>query len=412
MTSLAKGGNVPWPHPGAAVHVTGLPENGSVLAFLVTETGKVRNDDDFVFFNNPVVPGVAIDGHTASLDLSMVPVDISRMVIAAVQDDADPEPLSARQLQVSVDPEGLEVPITGLTSERAVVLVEVYRRAGLWKLRSVSAGWTEGFSALVRAHGVEVDDDGAPDPGSTDSSTTVTPTTAAPTAPVVSDPPAPAPTINLRKPGVDAVDLGQRTGSISLRKGQQVTITKTPLIMATCTWPRDTDYDIFAVVRYRDGHSETVSTFGTEDNVNSFQLATSDGAVRHTGDVGRAKGRGWRKPVAQVGKETIEITLNPEILAVVPVVYSAQSNGSGSFRQYQVSMAIDNGGGDTVTIDAGNASDEEDVYSCVPGIIINDPDGVRIQFLELYSEDGSENRPVIGDDLIVQMDAGPVNAFK
>jgi hypothetical protein len=30
----------------------------------------------------------------------------------------------------------------------------------------------------------------------------------------------------------------------------------------------------------------------------------------------------------------------------------------------------------------------------------------------LYSEDGSENRPVIGADLIVQMDAGPVNAFK
>jgi tellurite resistance protein TerA len=155
-----------------------------------------------------------------------------------------------------------------------------------------------------------------------------------------------------------------------------------------------------------------VSTFGTEDDAKDFQLATTDRAVRHTGDVGRAKGRGWRKPVAQVGRETIEINLNPAILAVVPVVYSAQSNGSGSFRRYQVSMAIDNGGGDTVTIDAGNASDDEAVYSCVPGIIINDPDGVRIQFLELYSEDGSEQRPVIGSDLIVEMDAGPENAFK
>ena len=155
-----------------------------------------------------------------------------------------------------------------------------------------------------------------------------------------------------------------------------------------------------------------MSTFGTEDEAKAFHLATKDRAVRHTGDVGRAKGKGWRKPVAQVGREAIEINLNSAILAVVPVVYSAQSNGDGSFRRYQVSMAIDNGSGDTVTIDAGNASDDDAVYSCVPGIIINDPDGVRIQFLELYSEPGSEERPVIGGDLIVEMDAGPVNAFK
>jgi len=75
-------------------------------------------------------------------------------------------------------------------------------------------------------------------------------------------------------------------------------------------------------------------------------------------------------------------------------------------------MAIDNGGGDTVTIDASNASDHEAVYSCVPGIIINDPDGVRIQFLELYSEPESEQRPVLGADLIVTMDAGATNAYK
>ena len=113
-----------------------------------------------------------------------------------------------------------------------------------------------------------------------------------------------------------------------------------------------------------------------------------------------------------MGQETIEINLNPDVLAVVPVVYSAQSNGAGSFRKYQVSMSIDNGSGDTVTIDATSASDDDMVFTCVPGIIINDPDGVRIQFLELYSAAGSEQRPGIGGDLIVTMDTGPVNAFK
>ena len=402
---LGKGGNVAWPHPVAAVQVAGLPAGASVLAFLVTGTGKVRTDDDFVFFNNPAVPGVAVAGHSASVDLDQLPVGIDRVVFAAVQDDSDPAPLSARPLQVAVDPAGLTVPVTGLSTERAVVLIEIYRRAEQWKLRNVSAGWTEGFSALVRAHGVEVDDDGAaPEHG---------PAAPEPATPVNIGPPAGSGSkLNLRKPGVDAVDLGKRTGTISLRKGQQVTITKTPRIVANCTWPRATDYDIYALVRYRDGHCETVSTFGTAGSERDFQLATRDGAVRHSGDVGRTQSKGWRKKAAEVGQETIEINLNPEVLAVVPVVYSAQSNGAGSFRKYQVSMAIDNGSGDTVTIDATSASDDDMVFTCVPGIIINDPDGVRIQFLELYSAAGSEQRPGIGGDLIVTMDTGPVNAFK
>jgi tellurite resistance protein TerA len=420
---LAKGGNVPWAHTRAEVQVTGLPAQASVLAFLVGPDGRVRGDDDLVFFNNPSVPGVTISGHGAEVDLAAVPADVDRIVVAAVQDDTDPAPLSASPVGVTVDPAGTALPVTGLTSERAVVLVEVYRRGGGWKLRNVSAGWTEGFAALVRAHGVAVDDEGPADqPPATPAPV---PAPAAPPAPATPLAP-PAPAINLRKPGVDAVDLGTRTGTINLRKGEQVTITRTPLIVATCTWPRATDYDIFALVRYRDGHTETVSTFGTAEHQQDFRTATADGAVRHGGDVGRApaasKPRGWRrKSVAgaapEVGRESIEITLNPQIVAVVPVVYSAQSNGDGSFRRYQVSMAIDNGsaedgGGDTVTIDATDASADDAIYSCVPGIIINDPDGVRIQFLELYSRPGSESRPVVGDDLIVTMDAGPVNAFK
>jgi tellurite resistance protein TerA len=398
---IPKGGNIPWPHLNTTLGVIGLPPAASVLGFLVTEAGMVRTDDDFVFFNNPSVPGVTVSDHAADIDLGQIPADVARIVIAAVQDDADPAPLSARQLTVTVDPDALEIAVSGLTTERAVVLVEVYRRAGQWKLRNVSAGWAEGFPALVRAHGVDVEDNSAADPAPSSLETTAAPAPA----------PAAPSKLNLRKPGVEAVDLGKRSGAISLRKGEQVTITKTPRIVATCTWPRDTDYDIFALIRYRDGHCETVSTFGTEDATTEFQLATTDGAVRHAGDVGRAKSGGWRRK-STVGKETIEINLNSAILAVVPVEYSAQSNGTGSFRQYQVSMAIDNGNGDTVTIDANQASDDEEVFSCVPGIIINDPDGVRIQFLELYSEPGNEQRPVIGADLIVTMNTGLFNAFK
>ena len=291
-TPLSKGGNMPWGHPRAGVQVTGLPASASVLVFLVGPDGRVRGDDDFVFFNNPSVPGVTIVGHGADVDLAAVPADVHKVVVAAVQDDADPAPLSASPMTVTVRPDGRALPLTGLTSERAVVLAELYRRAGEWKLRNVSAGWTEGFAALVRAHGVDIDDG---EPADAPPAPAPQPAAAAPTLPT-------APAINLRKPGIDAVDLGTRTGTINLRKGEQVTITRTPLIVTTCTWPRATDYDIFALVRYRDGHTETVSTFGTAGREHDFRPATADGAVRHGGDVGRAaataKPRGWRRKAA------------------------------------------------------------------------------------------------------------------
>ncbi|PJI95105.1 TerD family protein [Luteimicrobium subarcticum] len=193
-------------------------------------------------------------------------------------------------------------------------------------------------------------------------------------------------------------------GVINLSKGQGIRLTKTPLVTATISWPPATDYDVYALVLYRDGRQVTVSAFGTKDAPRDFSLATEDGAVTHLGDVQRGGGA--------VATETVEIRLGPDVAAVVPVAYSAQSNGTGSFRKYRVSMRIDNGAGEAVVVDAPNASKSSTVYTCVPGIVLNGPDGVRVEALELYSAPGSERRPVIGPDGQVVMDAGPVNAYK
>ncbi|MCA5891825.1 hypothetical protein LEP48_00480 [Isoptericola sp. NEAU-Y5] len=192
-------------------------------------------------------------------------------------------------------------------------------------------------------------------------------------------------------------------GVINLAKGQSISLKKTALITATVSWPPSTDYDVYAIVHYRDGRQVVVSTFGTKQAPSDFRTATQDGAVRHLGDVQRGGG--------QVATETLEIRLNPEIVAVAPVVYSAQSNGTGSFRRYQVTMRIE-GGDPTVVVPAPNASSNNRVYTCVPGIILNAADGVRVESLELYSRAGSEQRPVIDPSLRVVMDAGQINAYK
>lgn len=418
MNELSKGANAPLAASAntVAVSVTGT-SRGSVDLMVLQLTGdrRVRDDDDFVFYNQPASPegAVRVDGERITIDLVGVPAAIERLAVAVAMDDSTVGGLATQaSLAVTVDAgdDSYSAHATGLTTERAAVLVEIYRHGGGWKVRNVSAGRDTGLAALVREHGVSVEGDAAP--------------TASPSTPPPAPAPAPGPSPSAPSPSLapvappqanaapgTPVDLGKRTGAISLQKGQRVSIEKTPMITARIEWPAATDYDVFALVRYADGHDETVATFGTRKQKQATPVS-SDGAVRHTGDVKRAKGARSSRGAAPMATETIEIRLNPSIVAVVPVVYSAMSNGTGSFRKYQVSMSIDNGSGDAVRVDAVNASDHRNVYTCVPGIVVNAPQGVVVESLELYSKPRSEKRPVLTEQLQVVMDAGDTNRFK
>jgi tellurite resistance protein TerA len=217
----------------------------------------------------------------------------------------------------------------------------------------------------------------------------------------------------------------QASGKVTLTKGEgRVLLRKAgePL-RATASWPPATDYDVYALVVLRDGSTRAVAMFGADGQ----PPQASYGGVRHLGDVGRStrsggggglKGLFRKKPAEQppaTATETVEIVLDDSVAAVVPVVYSAQSNGTGSFRRYQVSTTVTNGA-DSVTIEARDANDADDVYSLVPAVIYHHPDGAVVERVERYSEPGSERRPavVLGADgsVTVQMDRGPENDFK
>lgn len=179
------------------------------------------------------------------------------------------------------------------------------------------------------------------------------------------------------------VDLGKKSGAISLRKDERVTIEKTATTSATVSFDSSTDYDVYAVILLKDGTERVCSTFGSHAQRTPTPRVLG---VRHLGDVQRSQGAG-------INTETLEIGMSDEIDQIAVVAYSARSNGSGSFRRFQVSMAVDNHAGTTVTVNADEANADDSVYTCVPAIIRNATDGVVIERVELYSAPGSENRP-------------------
>ncbi len=164
MTVLSRGANTPLTGNSLDIAVAGaLQGSVDLLVFQVGTDRKVRSDDDLVFFNQPASPEGAVRlvaADRVSVDLAAVPASVETLVIAVALENAAAGSLAAIPgLGVTVSAgERHSAEAAGLTTERAAVLVEIYRRSGGWKLRNVSAGWAAGLSALVGEHGVRVDD--------------------------------------------------------------------------------------------------------------------------------------------------------------------------------------------------------------------------------------------------------------
>ena len=226
MIELSRGANSPLDAKTLDVAVTGaVPGAVDMMVFQLAENRKVRSDADFVFFNQPTSPEGAVRltaGDQITIKLDHVPPAVHVLAVAVALSDVTAGTLADIE-GLAVSAADLSAPALGLSTERAAVLIEVYRRGPQWKIRNVSAGWTAGLDALVREHGVVVDD-----PGQTNghvvpqsSSGRVTPVAASarnPSGWVLPAASAAGPPI------VPTLDLGKRTGKVSLAKGQRVSI--------------------------------------------------------------------------------------------------------------------------------------------------------------------------------------------
>jgi tellurite resistance protein TerA len=373
----------------------------SLTAFLLTDLDKVQGDSGIIFYNQPesasgvasLLPSEKIGNtkvHKINFDMSKAPLGITKIAITLTEDNGTGfSNVRNLKAEIGVDDQSIQLTPSSFANENGIVVLELYLRNGQTKAKSIWRGFDSGLEGLCKNYGVEVEAEEQNKPSEPKTIHKV------PQIPQTVSEHNTVPLVSLAK------------GKISLEKGQKpVIIEKTPEITATVSWKTGTDYDIYALVYTKGGKQIDVAMFGAKGTppLRSF----GNGAVEHMGDVRRNSG--------STKTEVIKLRLNNDILAVVPVVYSAQSNGTGSFYRYKVSMSIDNHNGTSVTISAKNANNNDRIYSCVPGILHNTPDGVMISPLELYSTPNSEHRPKLrmGSSGMVEviMDEGPINDYK
>ncbi|PTH84013.1 DEDDh family exonuclease [Streptomyces sp. A244] len=138
-----------------------------VVAFVVDEDEQVCFDEDFVFYGAPENPGGTVRLHsdgpteqTIGVDLAALPPSARKVVVAAAIDgsptfgdvgaihiSSGPGPSAAPLVQATLD---------AATTERTLLLAELYRRGPLWRLRTVGQGYDRGLGALARSYGVDV----------------------------------------------------------------------------------------------------------------------------------------------------------------------------------------------------------------------------------------------------------------
>ncbi|MBB3076873.1 stress response protein SCP2 [Streptomyces violarus] len=149
--------------------------DADVSVLLLDAGGKVRSDADFYFYNNPVAADGSVqllgkeptgDGSEdrISFDLTAVPADVERIVVAASRYEGarfgELDDLKVT-LADAVGESLLRFVIEDAGEVSAIIFGELYRRAEEWKFRAVGQGYESGLAGLATDFGVDIEDDEA-----------------------------------------------------------------------------------------------------------------------------------------------------------------------------------------------------------------------------------------------------------
>lgn len=157
---------------------TGADYDLDASAFLLNENGKVRQDSDFIFYNqlNSLCGSVEHTGDNRTgdgdgddealkINLEKVPVYIKRIVLCVTIDDAVARNQNFGQVSeafmrvVNLD-DDVEIVRFDLSedysTETAMIFGEIYRHNDEWKFKAVGQGFAGGLEAMCNQFGVSV----------------------------------------------------------------------------------------------------------------------------------------------------------------------------------------------------------------------------------------------------------------
>jgi stress response protein SCP2 len=337
-------------------------------AFLLDGSGKCQNDEQFIFYGNPVSQDGAVS-HQSSIHKNEITIKLNRLknipeiaITLTIHEgeergyyfkDVTNAILTLKDKQtgdtITSFPFG-----HGLDKETAIVVGELYLHNGEWKLNPIGSGFYGGLAALCQNFGIDVE---------TESKPAHTP------EPVVQEAPKPVPL------------------NITLKKKESISIQKTEKIVATLEWNKNKDLDLYCFYVLKDG-TEGKVYYRNKGNAAKAPYITLDGDAQGS------------------GKETIIVHRPSEINYVLFAAYSAISNGFGSFKSMKAKAVVDNQMGQVVTSPLFE-NNKFAYWVAIAKIDLTDPKEMKVMQVEKYSKSGTERSPLLYRDGSFEMNVGP-----
>ena len=188
--SLSKGGNVSLSKevPGLSAILIGLgwdtrSTDGQAFdldasVFILGSNGKVRDDSDFVFYNNKTAVNGAVqhqgdnltgegegDDEVVLVNLAGLPLDVDKVAVAVTIHEAEQRKQNFGQVANAFmrvcNAEGqAEIARYDLSedasTETAMIFGEIYRRGSEWKFKAIGQGFVGGLGPLAKNFGVNI----------------------------------------------------------------------------------------------------------------------------------------------------------------------------------------------------------------------------------------------------------------
>jgi len=147
-------------------------------AFLLNESGKVRSDRDFIFYNQLKSADGSVE-HTGDnrtgegegddellhVTLQSIPADVQKIAFTVTIHDAGVNKqnfgqVSSAYIRIINRENDEEIARFDLSedasTDTAIIFGELYRHSGEWKFRAVGQGFAGGLEALAKNYGVNL----------------------------------------------------------------------------------------------------------------------------------------------------------------------------------------------------------------------------------------------------------------
>ncbi|MDJ0357624.1 TerD family protein [Paenarthrobacter sp. PH39-S1] len=148
-------------------------------ALLIGSNGKVRSQDDFIFYNQLQAKDGSVvhqgDNRTGAgegddeqilIDLSILAADVERVVIVVSIDEAEARRQNFGQVRDAFcrvvnqdsDQEVVRYDLSeDAAAETSMIFAEIYRNGAEWKFRAVGQGYATGLRGIATDFGISLD---------------------------------------------------------------------------------------------------------------------------------------------------------------------------------------------------------------------------------------------------------------